>query len=503
MDRKTQAIVGLGILVRIIFWLTAPVTGDGGLNFYASKYLADHIAPPAVGVVGVVPLWYPPLFHILTAIIYTATGILTLSPLVFGVAGLLMFHRFASRFYPKQSFTAAAVLAFLPFHVYYCGIGYFETLMFFLAVCALHFYYSFLESADSRDFAYAAGASALCALTHYHGFVVVAALSLHLFAKNWKKGLLFFVIAVVLASPWYARNYAVFGNPIWPKVSGGYYPKDVEAIQGRPFVDSIRDLPNPSRWVTLFFDFWIGAPNSGDELAHKIDVALKTYPYGMMPLLFWFLAALGFTLAAAYGAAHMVGHRRAMLPLILFLGSLVPFSSSVSARMFTPLAPFLIIAISEGVGKIDIKFEKSFKGAPMRSPAVVLAALLLICMLGASYAYSYTYRNIRAGYAPFWDEMASLPAGSRIIMPFNVQECLYFSGRQCLRLGTMGGGIPRPDGSDMERVLSQYRADYVCCTSINWDAQSLSDKAVCDSFTGRKAVIDYDSGNIWGRCWAA
>jgi 4-amino-4-deoxy-L-arabinose transferase-like glycosyltransferase len=141
MDDRSKAalILAAGALVRLVFWLTTPVTGDALFHYSIAKYISDTYSVPTFEyVTGPNPFWWPPLFHIITALLYKLTGVLTLTPLVFGLVGLFMFYVFCRRFYPNDAVTATLVLAFLPFHVYYSSVGYFETLMFFLAVCAFY-----------------------------------------------------------------------------------------------------------------------------------------------------------------------------------------------------------------------------------------------------------------------------------------------------------------------------------------------------------------------------
>jgi hypothetical protein len=160
--------------------------------------------------------------------------------------------------------------------------------------------------------------------------------------------------------------------------------------------------------------------------------------------------------------------------------------------MFVCLIPFFPIALAEGLGRLD-----------MRRKYAILAVAFAFLMAG-SYAYAYTYHNMRAQYAPFFDEIkAKIPDSSRIIMPFNVQDCLYYSGKKCLRLGTMDGPLPNADGSGLSDTLTAYGADYVCCSSLNIDALAPWEKAVCDRYAGAKPHIDYARGGAWGRCWRA
>jgi 4-amino-4-deoxy-L-arabinose transferase-like glycosyltransferase len=491
MDRRAFAVIFAGTLVRVAFWATTPVTGDASFHFSIARYMAQtHSVPTFEYVAGPNPFWWPPLFHIVSALIYSITGVLTLSPLLFGVLGLIMFNRFCGRFYPRQALSATIILAFLPFHVYYSGIGYFETLMFFLAVCAFWSYLRYIESGNGRDLAYAGFACAMSASTHYHGLIPLLAISAHLFLRNRRIAVVFLVAGLALSSPWYIRNYAVFGNPIWPKVWGGNYPNDA-AVQSVPLAGSLAGLASPGRWMDVFFDFWIGAPNAGEDFWRNVNVGRVRYAAFDLFLWPWLVFVLGMSLLAVRGMLSMRGDKAAILAILVFAASFAPFAANSLARMFVSFMPFAIIAAARG-----------FEDARLRQKWTVLAVALLAFM-GASYAYAYTYAQIRAPYGPFFDEVRErTPKGAVIVMPFNVGDCIYFTQRSCARIGGTGG-IPWPNVRSLDDVLAQSGVSYVCCSSLNWDAYTKADRSICDGFAGRLPVLDYRDGGVWGKCWKA
>lgn len=488
MDRKAAAVIIAGAFVRFVFWLTTPVTGDGALNFATTRHLANTFSFPPVGEPGVIPLWYPPLFHIVTAVFHMLTGALTLTPLLFGILGVYAFYVFARKYYPEHALKSTIILAFLPFHSYYSSIGYFETLLFLLTVSAYYFYLRFLDGGELIHFALAAASCALSALTHYHGFVPLFAIAAHLILSNPRKGVVFFVLGLALASPWYVRNHVAFGNPVWPKVHPGNYPEDIEVDQGS-FMDSILSLATPRKWSAVFFDFWIGAPNSGDDVVANIDVGRQRYPLFDAFLIPWLLAIVVATLVALRGAMIMMGDRFTHLCILVFLASLIPFAGNGLARMFVAFVPFFPLAAAWGLRGVTPKHLK------------VLAVVMVVAFVAGSYAYSYTYRQIRSAYEPFFGQVREgLPENAVVVMPFNVQECLYYTGKKCLRMGSMGGQIPSVD-DEVDSVLASYGAGYVCCSSLNLDEHHAGDRLVCDRFLRQEPVIRYDGSGIWGRCW--
>lgn len=487
--RLVQAVIVAGALVRIAFWLTAPVTGDATIHFSVARYIAEnHAIPSFEPASGPNPFWWPPLFHIISAVLYKLTGVLTLAPLLFGILGLYAMSVFARAHYPRLELPAVSLLAFLPFHMYYSGIGYFETLIFLLAVAAFHNYISFLKSGEARNLAYTAVFCSLSAWTHYHGFVPAMAIGAHLFLKDRRRALAFMAAVTLMSCPWYVRNLVVFGNPVWPKLSAGYFPGDA-AYAPLPFMQTLSQLASPGAWASVYLDFWTGAPNSGEDFASNAAAGRARYPLFDILLLPWFAATAAATILALWGVKTMRDGEAGRLPVIIIASCTIFFTANRLARMFIALMPFAVIYAAEGYAAIKFRWKH----------AALLAAFLLF--VGGSYGYAYTYKTMRDPYMPFFLMMRErIPDGARVVMPFNVGECAYFSGRQCVRIGS-AGGIPRPTADNMQEVLREGKISYVCCTSINWDEVSGGDRLICDGFKERTPFIDYSSGGAWGRCW--
>ncbi len=487
--RLVQAAIAAGALVRIAFWLTAPVTGDAAIHYSVARYIAENQAIPSFEPAsGPNPFWWPPLFHIISAVLYRLTGVLTLAPLVFGVLGLLAMSAFARAHYPRLELPAVSLLAFLPLHMYYSGIGYFETLLFLLAVAAFHNYMRFMESQEGRHLAYAAVLWCLSAGTHYHGFVPTVAIGAHLLLRDRRRAIAFLAAVAILSGPWYLRNYMVFGNPVWPKLSAGHFPGDAAYATLTP-AQAILQLASPLSWAGVYLDFWTGAPNSGEDFAANAAAGRAMYPLFDILLLPWFAASAAATLLAVWGFRRMRSQDASILPLLAFASCLIFFAANSLARMFIAFLPFALIFAAEGYAAAKFR----------RKHLALLAAFLLFA--GGSYGYAYTYKTMRDPYMPFFLAMRErLPQDARVVMPFNVGECAYFSGRQCVRIGS-AGGITRPTADDLEDVLRAGGISYVCCSGINWDEVSVGDRLICDSFNESAPSIDYALDGAWGRCW--
>jgi len=486
--RKAAVAIAAGSIIRLIFWLTTPVTGDAAFHYSIARYMGETWRIPTFEyVTGPDPFWYPPLFHIITAVLYRLTGILTLTPLLFGVAGLILFHIFCVRFYPKHALSATLFLAFLPFHIYYSSIGYIETLLFLITVAAFYFYFSFLKSKRTRDLAYAVFMSALAASAHYHGIVVLLSITAHLALQDRRKAAIVLAAGLILSCPWYIRNFVVFGNPVWPKVYGGYYASDATA-KGTPIPVALAQLGRPGRWASVFLEFWVGAPNSGEDFASNAAVGRTRYPMFDLFMLPWLAFIVCLTLLGIWGAYLMKNDKTAIFAAIALIISVGPFVLNSLPRMFVAAMPFAVVAMAAG-----------YDAMKFRRKDIMLAAAF-IALLGGSYAYAYTYKSIRERYVPFFDMMKDkIPDDAKVVMPFNKQECVYYSERQCQRIGNTGG-IPTPTIENMDRILKDYDIAYVCCSSLNWGAHD-EIRIICDPFKDRKPAFEYEKGGVWGKCW--
>ncbi|MBU0762832.1 MAG: glycosyltransferase family 39 protein [Candidatus Altiarchaeota archaeon] len=484
MDSKISAVIIFGILLRILFWTTAPVTGDATFHLTITAYIAEHKTVPVFeDAAGPNPFWYPPLFHLSSAIIYYITGVDRLAPLLFGILGIFAFYKFTKNHFPKYNTFSTAILALMPFHIYYSSIAYPETLMFLVATLAYNSYFNWMKNKRTGEFFNAVGFSSLALMTHYYGFIVLCSVAAHLAIKNKKNAILFFTIGVILSSPWYLRNYAIFGNPLWPKLGAGYYKGD-SAIQALPLADAVYNVLNPKRWAGTYFDFLMGAPNSGEDLLEKTAANAGNKAILWLGAVMWFVAALVF-LHFLFKGLNCLSIKDAILPALAFVISILPYSGNNLARMFVCAIPFIPVIIAKGIGS--------------RQSLTFFAAIIVLT--AGSYTYAYTNMKVREEYTPFFNLMKErIGSDERVLMPYKVGECLYFSKKRCARVGS-AGGVQIVDEEELEENIAENRISYVCCTSMNYDSLRGYNRMVCEHYSRGQPSFSYVKNNIWGKCW--
>ena len=483
IKNQLTTIFVFAFLFRLILFNIVPVTGDATFHYPIIEYIATQYSIPTFEYIsGPNPYWYPPFYHIIGGLVYSLFGFAELTPLIIGLTGVFVFYFFAKKHYPEIAVIATAILSVLPFHSYYSAIGYPDGLLFILAVAAYHFYKNFLVSKSKRDFFYTACFCALSASTHYHGFAPLVAITVHLALKNPKKAVIFGLIAFTLASPWYIRNTYVFGNPFWPKIHGGYFPNDA-AVQLMP--KTFDGMFGLHKWQALFFDFWIGAPNSGDDISDKIQLAYEITPLAFPLSVFWLIAMISITAIGIMGAKK----NDVKLPLIAILICLIPFSGNGLARMFTAYIPFFVLALAKGYVDLNFKWKN------------ILAGILICALIAGPIGYGLGYWNFRQKYIPVFEAIKEGTVNEEtLVMPFNVGDCVYYTKRKCLRIGSIGG-IPKPSEEDLGYILKMGGVDKVCCTSLAKGQLSISDKLICNAFQNQTPSIQYDSNGVWGKCW--
>ncbi|MBD3387534.1 MAG: hypothetical protein GF414_01190 [Candidatus Altiarchaeales archaeon] len=485
-EGMVRAALVVGVILRILLWAMIPPTTDSCIHYTTAEYIAETgMFPLFEHAAGTDPFWYPPLFHLSSAVLYKLTGVVTLVPLLAGLMGLVVFAFLVKRFYPDYANYAIVVFALLPFHMYYSGVGYATSLLFLWSAVGIYYYLSYLETGSVRHLGYFTVAAAAAGLTHYHGLALLIAVLVHLGLRDWRRAAAVGIGCLLLVSPWYVRNQIVFGNPVWPLL--------FEGSIGHPDWNSQRyesrlgSLLNPKVPLTIFLDFWVGAPNSGEDMLDNLETGRRYFgPLADVGFIAWLLAVLSLTSASLYRPGKLKGLKYGGLVLVVFMVSLVPALFNSLARMMVVFIPFTPILVARGVN--DVKFKHKD----------VLLGVALLVLAGGTLSYAFVYRSIVDDYIPFYDMMREeIPEGSRVVMPFTVHECLYYTGLDCVRVREFPNSVPPRVYEDMS-ILLDYGIDYVCCDRLYWDSKPEEIRGFCNGMPDDR--IAFGVGGA-GSCW--
>jgi 4-amino-4-deoxy-L-arabinose transferase-like glycosyltransferase len=240
--RWTALYLGAVALLALLVALLPPTDWDG-LFYHLTGPRLYLGAGRIVGGVGIPHLSFPALMEMLYAWAMLLRGDVAAKLLhaVFGLllAGLvyLIAHRFLS---PKAAWPAVTVFASMPMVGTLAGWAYNDLS---LAFCQLASLYAFIKSqvsnpksqiadrrwwtANSRWLVLSGIFSGLALGLKYTGFVAPLTVSVLLLwralcvRRNPLRPLLAFAVpAVLIALPWYAKNWAFTGNPVYPFLFG-------------------------------------------------------------------------------------------------------------------------------------------------------------------------------------------------------------------------------------------------------------------------------------------
>lgn len=501
IERKLVLIVVLGVTARILLWNIVPVTGDAVYHYSVARYVAANWRIPSFEYVsGGDPFWYPPLFHVLGSFFYLLLGSEKITPLFVGILSLFAYYMLLKRFYNSLLLPGMFFAAFLPVQMYYSAIGYVDSLFFLLAPLILYSYLSYLEKNDMQFLGVSLLLSAASFLTHYHGFIPLLAISIHLLFRNKKLAVGFLITGLLLSSPWYVRNYIVFGNPVWPLLFDGKYP----ASSGYK-LPMVVNVLNPEKWIALFFEYWTGAPNSGEDYARNFEIAGNYIPYSGLFSILWLALACALSLGILYGLAKMLEDKNKSLFLLFIALSIIPLLLSNFVRMLAFVFPIVILALSNAFSRV-LKPEAADKCANKFN--AILLVIIFAGLVSAPFAYGFVYSKIVGKYTPFY-RMANemLPKDAVVCNMFDDQ---FFNNVD--RKMAPAGMIPEErvtfpcatDPSNQSVCFKKHKASYVCCTSLRTivlggELQKFCEKTMME----KKPDIEYNGGEgIWGRCWA-
>ncbi|MDD5111501.1 MAG: hypothetical protein PHG85_03060 [Candidatus Altiarchaeota archaeon] len=482
----------LGVLARIALWAVVPVTGDAVYHYSIAKGLLPLLPSHAFDFsTGGDPMWYPPLFHLFAHVFYLF-GIEALTPLFFGVLSLGAYYLLFSRFYPRFLLAGMAFASFLPIHMYFSAVGYVESLLFLLSPLVFYCYLRYLEEKNRKFLALSLLLSVACFLTHYQGFIPLFAIAMHLFFRDRKTAVLFLTAGLLLASPWYIRNYITFGSPVWPLLFEGKYPVHQGYEAG-----SIVKILSFAKWRSLFFEYWVGAPNSGEDFMRNVDVAGRFLPFSGALFTLWLLAVMAFSALCLLGLSRLLGNDRFRgLFLVVLALSIVPLLLSNFVRMLFFAFPVLILGFVFGLERLS-----ALKSLPKL--AVVIIVLLAVAM--PSFAYAVIYQNMVAQYAPFYSMVnAQLPADAVVLTVMDDQTFREVD-RTVVSIGTVKEFRPTlaclMDSAGRPACLQKFGVTHVCCTSLRVPNIGGPVLDICNDLSRNPPVIEYSSGSVWGRCW--
>lgn len=232
ISKLTIGVIVFGVLLRFAIASYTIEGADPCYHASAAKFIGTNFRFPTFDYIGREIFAHEPLFHIIGGFFYALFnifgkgdfGIHMVSP-IFGSASIIVTFLIARKLFDKYITLIAVIFtSFLPLHIYHSTTTHIDMIGAFFALLSVYllmenkFYFSSISFGFS--------------LLGRINSLFMAPLLAYLIFKRYKKDkffiklLAFFVIGFLVASPWYARNYILLHNPVWPFLNSffnGYY----------------------------------------------------------------------------------------------------------------------------------------------------------------------------------------------------------------------------------------------------------------------------------------
>jgi hypothetical protein len=397
LDRYTKLaiiVIAIAFLLRLVLAVIYSPSGDGCWYSSVARFIAENGRLPAFEHVGRVVYSYPPLYPLLSGIMYYSLGLFNSSVAVYGLRilnpvfsalGLWIVFLITSIVSSKKAaFYATLFLAFLPVHIYHGYLPYLEALSSLLASLAIYF----LLKGRFWLAAIFLGLTGW-SLTYWFAMIPVIVFLLYIryrssTAKFARRTCLFFAATFAILVPFWARNIILFGNPVYPylvSVFGGVSLPYSQATHPEtlvlPGISAITDFV-----VKSYLGFF-GVPNGEPS-----NLFFFSLPFMKILLVGWLAATIIYFAPLAYGAFLMVKSKLAsgagrMAAIWLLSCLAIPAIASLSPGYGVHIRYVLLAAPA-----IGIIAARGFEGMEKILAARAVRFLAILAFAGIIFGFS-------------------------------------------------------------------------------------------------------------------
>ena len=303
-DKYTRYSIYIIILFSFIVLSLASVyhvSGDGCWHIQSGKFIAQNGKFPLFEPLGRdEPFWSPPLYHIITAVVYyffnvfnhnAANFAIKLVSPIFGILTLIFSFLVIKKLTnSKIAFYSAIFLAFIPIFIDYSVLSYVESTMAFFVILSIYFLIN--------DKITLSGISlGMSVLAKYNGVFIIPVLLFITYKKYenkklfLKKSLILIVLALFIASPWLIRNWSLLGNPVWPFVNFIFNGFESNSYSQANW----HNLARPDLYISTYLGIF-GVPDGNFYVFSFIKI-----PYSELLIGVWLLGTIIFFLPLIIG----------------------------------------------------------------------------------------------------------------------------------------------------------------------------------------------------------
>jgi len=435
--------LGLTFLLALLSTLTPPVEWDA---------LVYHLAGPKTYIAAQRVLWVTDNFHLsfpaLTEMLFTGAMLLKgdilarLIHLTYGALTVAAIYTFSRKHFDGLVPLLAAVLfASIPTAVTIATWAYVDLALAFYEFMAFFAVVNWLETPRNSRWVLVAGIlSGMAMSVKYTGLTSLLVASVLVLAtvlktranyRRWLVGLsVLILVAVASAGPWYLKNLAYTGNPVYPYLFGGCGWNQLR----NAWLTSIGIRMSPLQLLLLPWDITV----LGTQGTEAFDATISPYFLALLPLallvrrkhrmllplalssltiyLLWIVAG-----AATYST--FVLRTRILLPcfapLSILAAYVVDSIKELDRRTFS-LQRFVLMAVAVGLSVNLVSQGLSFIG---RDP--------LPFIVGGESREEYLGRQLLDGHYDVLRHInTSLPSSATVL--FLWEPRAYYCQRQCL-----------------------------------------------------------------------
>lgn len=361
----TIFVIIIGIAARFVLASMYTVAGDACWHFSVSRFIAENGKIPLFEPFGRdEPFWAPPLFHIMAAFMYKAFGIFSsaefgmkmLSPLFGSLTLIFVYFINKKLFGEKITFYSMLFTTFIPIFMDYHIFGYIDGAITFFAVLSIYFALCdrYIKSSIAAGFA---------ALTKYNGIFVLPLL-IYIAYKNTKnkkllikKSAVILLVPILIASPWFVRNYINFGNPFWPLLNFIFHGSETSAFESADLQSfKLQNIININSIMFTYLAIF-GVPDG-----NFANIFFFNIPYLEILFTIWFLGTLLFILPFVKCFSTNNKTKRLLSIWILsYVAILILYIGNVgwtATRFFLPAIPALGMLYGIGFSGISFRDKK-------------------------------------------------------------------------------------------------------------------------------------------------
>ena len=462
LDKYTKLaiiIIVIGILIRFSLVSIYAVSGDACWQLSNSRFIAENNKLPLFEFFGRdEPFWPPPLFHIVTALVYKvfinfnegAADFATkmVSPILGSLTLIFSFLIAKMLFNKKKAFYSLIFLTFIPLSIDYSVFSYIDGMVTFLAVLSVYLALKNKTMLSSIT-------AGLAILTKYNGIFILPVL-LFIIYMNYKGNVrtlmknaaIVSIIPIAIGSIWFIRNWIYLGNPVWPFMNSIFH-----GIEVKTFVESGVGAVNLLKVfsidaITSIYLGIFGVPNGNIGTLNFLEI-----PYLNLFFNLWFLGTIIFSVPLFMGVASKNLNYKGLLfvwigsYLILILLYIVNASWSVS-RFMLPAFPAIAMIWAHGLEKIKFKSSRN-----------IFRIILILIIVGFT---STSILKISLA-ANLWDSYSN---DFEWIRQNTNKNDIFLSGSQCISYyiarQTVKPEIENLESANYAFVNQDFKVDRLC-----------------------------------------